>query len=287
MRDKTKWLELCVSMDVIEDTYLACEAYKSLRETKDKGTIYLVIYGVMQCLFVQQDALQSLCEAVAYPFRIRDVSVFKDARRFRNVSVGHPVNSKRADRDFPHNFMIQVRMTPSSFDLHSHGKEKTRLSKVELAKLVGQQEREVRGVLQKVVIAMKEREIEHRKKFRSKKLVDVIRQSDYPMQKVFEAAWNEENYERGAAMLRPIEEAVNALVNALKERDIEISSYHGIDDALKKMTYPLGRLEGTFSRKENNDPALVEILADYIARKLDTLKEGARIIDDEYASDTL
>lgn len=43
MRDRTRWFELCVSMDVIEDAFLACGAYKSLGAAEDKGAIYLVI----------------------------------------------------------------------------------------------------------------------------------------------------------------------------------------------------------------------------------------------------
>src|SRR6476659_2188247 len=122
MRDRQRWLELCVSMDVIEDTLFGFDAYKGFAETKDKGVIYLVIYGVLQCSFVQQDALQALCAALSYPFKVWDEPTLARFRELRNLAVGHPVNAAKTDPQFPHNFMIQITMTPGSFELHSHGK---------------------------------------------------------------------------------------------------------------------------------------------------------------------
>ena len=275
MRDRTRWLELCVSMDVLEDTYFSCEAYKRFAKARDKGTIYLVIYGVMQSLFVQQDALEALCKALNYPFKIRDFPALYEARRLRNVSVGHLVNSKRTDSDFYHNFMIQVTMTAESFELHSHGKGGTRLRTIELANLVSQQQDQVRCVLRKVAETMRERELQHRKMFRSERLFDIFEPTNYAMQKVFEAAWKPEHFELGRIMLPTIVKTLDAFVAALTKRDIEIQAYHGIDDALKKLKYPLEKLKHAFARKETLDAELREILAYYVSRKLDDLKEGA------------
>ena len=45
------------------------------------------------------------------------------------------------------------------------------------------------------------------------------------------------------------------------------------------------RLGDNFARRATDDSELMEILAYYVARKLDDLKEAAQMIDKEYESD--
>lgn len=222
----------------------------------------------MQCLYVQQDAIKALCVALSHPFAVWDIPALRAVRTLRNKSIGHPVSGKQTDKQFPHTFMIQLTMTPGSFEIHSRGEGGTRLTKVELAKLVTQQETEVREVLQKVAVKMEEQEIQRRKQFRSEKLVEVLEPTGYAMQKVFEAAWNPEHFELGHVMLPMISKYLDEFTAALKRRDIEVRAYHGIDDALRKLKYPMARLTATFAQEERTDPELVEIFADYVARNL-------------------
>ena len=50
--------KLCSALDIIEDTTLAIKSFQSCEwTTKAIGMKYLLIYGLLQALFVQQDAL--------------------------------------------------------------------------------------------------------------------------------------------------------------------------------------------------------------------------------------
>ena len=67
MSVKFDWHQLCAAMDIVDDVDLALDAYLRNSFPADDGEKYLRIYGVLQALFVQQDALGHLV-AIVRPF---------------------------------------------------------------------------------------------------------------------------------------------------------------------------------------------------------------------------
>ncbi len=95
--DKIKWNKVWASLDTIEDTQVYC----SLNDFNAYNNGYLYIYGILQALFLQQDAINSFNHVIfdkeinwrkCYPdlYRIRD---------YRNDSIGHPTN-RRNNKSF-------------------------------------------------------------------------------------------------------------------------------------------------------------------------------------------
>ena len=62
-QDKAKFSQICSSMDVIEDTEQAITAFQRTDFGRNVALGYLTIYGVLQALFLQQDAVANLHEA--------------------------------------------------------------------------------------------------------------------------------------------------------------------------------------------------------------------------------
>jgi hypothetical protein len=58
--DRVKWNKLWASMDAIEDTQLAIETYLGLESFDGYNGGYLYIYGLLQALNIQQDAVNNL-----------------------------------------------------------------------------------------------------------------------------------------------------------------------------------------------------------------------------------
>ena len=56
------WSKLCSSLDVIGDTAQAFDSYLKIDEPESLGEKYLNIYGVLQALFIQQDAVTHFSE---------------------------------------------------------------------------------------------------------------------------------------------------------------------------------------------------------------------------------
>ena len=115
MKDERRWEQLCSSMDVIGDTDNAISAYLSSPQIKDVGHLYLLAYGLLQALFVQQDAVMHAAEAIGLSYKFpADVLA---VREVRNNAIGHP--TKRGSKN-PESFgIIQVSLSHDGFTLYS------------------------------------------------------------------------------------------------------------------------------------------------------------------------
>ena len=112
LKEAAAWNQLCSSLDVIGDTELAFDAYGAAPATDDAGATYIMVYGVLQALVLQQDAVLHLAEALGLKYELDPL--LKEVREVRNASVGHP--TKRLGRARAH-FISRVSMTKSGFQL--------------------------------------------------------------------------------------------------------------------------------------------------------------------------
>lgn len=101
------WNILCISMDTIGDTTLAVEYFKETGIGQDVGENYLKLYGLLQAIYLQQDAIKFLFQVIKKCFdeknELRDWSVYQkeswnELRSYRNLSVGHPIENKTFER---------------------------------------------------------------------------------------------------------------------------------------------------------------------------------------------
>src|SRR5687767_1869174 len=90
VQDRQRWLRLCSAMDVIGDTQMAVRAYldEPLKDRESAGWSYLVVYGVLQVLYVQQDAAMTLASCLNLTLEWPDE--LEPIRETRNDSIGHP-----------------------------------------------------------------------------------------------------------------------------------------------------------------------------------------------------
>ena len=68
MKDELYWYQLCSALDIVEDTSNAAESYFNLEFPNDVGYKYLLLYGVLQALFIQQDAIKHISEVIGFAF---------------------------------------------------------------------------------------------------------------------------------------------------------------------------------------------------------------------------
>ena len=67
LNDKINWEKLWASMDAIEDTQLAINSYLELDTFNGYNGGYLYIYGLLQALNIQQDAVNNLSISLFNP----------------------------------------------------------------------------------------------------------------------------------------------------------------------------------------------------------------------------
>lgn len=114
--DSDKVTSAQVSLNVAEDAMAAISCYLSGGIGNDVGERYLRLYGVLQAVFLQQDAISMLCKLFLGSW-IEPVlpSAWQKVRTLRNLTVGHPI--KRGGKDhIERSFLTQISLQDDGFD---------------------------------------------------------------------------------------------------------------------------------------------------------------------------
>lgn len=93
--DNDRWSKFCVAMDTLEDSDLAISYFLAAGLGSSEGQRYLGLYGILQSVFIQQDAIKALWEIVmdeSFPEMPEDSS-WKTIREIRNHTAGHPIET--------------------------------------------------------------------------------------------------------------------------------------------------------------------------------------------------
>ena len=92
-QDTAAWNLLCSCLDTIGDTELAVDAYNTSSTPSSEGEVYLVVYGALQALFIQQDAVENLCQALGIAYDLDPL--LKDIREIRMSGLGSTIEFSR------------------------------------------------------------------------------------------------------------------------------------------------------------------------------------------------
>lgn len=282
------WNQLCCSLDVIEDSDLVISAYLKSEFGAEDGEKYLRLYGLLQALFLQQDAVTNLCESLGLQNNLISSPKLKEIRDIRNDSIGHP--TKRGNYKSYH-FISRVTITKSGFQLISYDeKNKTTFRYILVIDLIKEQRKYLLEILKKVINALKIEEKAYKEKFKMEKLEAVFPDIySYYIDKIFENIEKSGHPELGLMHVKLLKGVMDKLKESLQKRGIEIDTYDSIKYLYELLEYPTTELELYFGRliakKEpriNNKTAC--IFAYFIREHLSQLKEIAKEIDNEYSS---
>ena len=115
LEDRRTRMQLCSCLDVIKDTERCLDTYLTTNiDELDFGNKYMYVYGSLQALYVQQDAVKHFTCTLKkdYP---RD-RYLKEIREVRNRSVGHPTDQGR-DSGKTSNFITRDSIGSKGFEL--------------------------------------------------------------------------------------------------------------------------------------------------------------------------
>lgn len=121
------WNILCSAMDVIGDTTLAIQNFLEEDMGDDGGENYLKLYGLLQAVFLQQDAIKFLYNTIKKSFDKKeklekwDDLPFEQSnilRNYRNLSAGHPVECNTFESGMiKRSFISRTSISSDGFDL--------------------------------------------------------------------------------------------------------------------------------------------------------------------------
>src|SRR5439155_5472665 len=190
LQNEARWNVLTSSLDVIGDTELAIASYKPLNESSDTGFRYLVVYGILQVLFVQQDAAVHILESLDIPEPTTDPDI-QYVRDVRNKATGHPTKregSKKRNIPQSSHFISRISLHTAGFQLLSviDGQDAV-FTDVNIPELLRRQENGIIRLLESGVGTLRKRDEEHKMKFKDKSVAALFPETlSYYFEKVFE-----------------------------------------------------------------------------------------------------
>lgn len=119
------WSQACSCMDILDDTYMAIKNYEAfnfgISENTDyfvnKSSSYILIYGILQALILQQDALKFFCEAFQIKGDFLNNKNLQEIRYYRHISTGHPTKKKEGKDNYSFHHISQSTLTENGFQM--------------------------------------------------------------------------------------------------------------------------------------------------------------------------
>lgn len=292
LRDKPKWHVLTSALDVIGDTELAIAAYKMLPEPGDHGMRYLILYGILQVLFVQQDAARHVLESLDIPYPGDDPDI-TFVREIRNDATGHPTKrDAKPKRKIPQtsNYIARFSLQSTGFLLFTESADDNdRQIQVNLSELIGKQDAGIIRLLKAAAVEVWKREEAHRMTFKDTKLAAIFdHQLNYYLQKISEGCGGDDNRKVFACL------HVNMLIKMLDEFRAALlargalPAYDNLKHEIEYTEYPLAELKKYFGRDPLNtlNDKSSYIFSHFLRRQFQRLSESAVEIDKDYEQET-
>lgn len=282
-QDKIIWNRLWTSLDVIEDSQIAIDDYTNLSEFSSNEKGYLYIYGILQALYLQQDALCNLNKALfeqSIDFKINYPELY-NIREIRNNSIGHPT-----DRGNGKSFHGISRMTiqkkgfqiMSSFPKTGEEDEFTDINVLSCI--------ETQGGLFKVILNQTMEKLEsdyenHKLKFKDSKLIDLVPTTiDYHFSKLYENIHRD--YDLVQINFKTIFETYNNIKKGIIERYSSSSALSGVELITETLDYLFARLKRDLIKNKIEDKLELRIFIDALKSHFDELKSMIIEIDEEF-----
>lgn len=151
--------KLLSSLDLLGDTQLAVEAYPQFHDITDKGTIYLIIYGILQTLQLQQEAVQNIATILKYEVKMS--GMMSDIRIIRNDVAGHPM-SRKENKSLKSNSIFRNTISTTNLQLMTtysgETEKKYETPDIYIPPLIERQTKRLSKVLEEIIIKLEEEE---------------------------------------------------------------------------------------------------------------------------------
>ena len=288
------WNQFCVALDTIEDTCLAIENF--LRNPNDLfvKNPYLSTYGLLQALFIQQDAANFLKISLFGRGKKIDWSNAKYAelakiRQVRNETIGHPIKTERKGRNSTY---VNDEITSCTIDRSSLTKygfrymlwmhSKTETKTIKFSEIIGLQDRYLSAELESVLEEMQKEEKQHKTKFKGDKLGELLgKPSLYQINLIYGVQWDDHlawpSFNHYHELYKKIRKGLEDRFGKFGET-IRIPGTH---EVIKKMDFVFTKIE-TFKDTGKFENYELEVYIDALIAGLEELQKHLEETDREF-----
>lgn len=237
---RMRWHQVCACMDAIEDTDLAITAYCESPFPRTAGQRYLVVYGLLQAMYVQQDAVLALAGGLPDEcrphFDFKDYAELRRIRDVRNLSVGHPSLSGKGRGDLRHGFITRISLAKRGFSLliESQSGERPGSLDVDLFDLIRVQRSTLAGVIRQILDCLLAADRAHRRRHREPLAPALAAAGEAALAALAEAACDNCQASELGDIAKQLSAALAAFRQALAARHLDVGRLFGLEDLVRE-----------------------------------------------------
>lgn len=272
--DQGKWRRCCAALDAAADVEEGIQAYDRAPEFSAHDNGYLLVYGLMQCLYVQQDALKVLFDSLggirdpggqySHTFAWDDYPGMKRVREVRNEACGHPA---AGDKESAVHFIMKCSISKAGFRYGSisteTGDQRWRTVDVDLRQLIGDQQSDAIRCLDNMIFRTNARQRLHTEGVRNARVegcfsFDLIERIPTLPELVCD--------DRQAALdiIKDVRRAQQAFARQLRQAGSHPNEYFGISAPFVRLRADLNELQELLDESSENQVALVATAEDIV-----------------------
>lgn len=243
LNHRQKWYRLTSSLRVLEDTSWAIEYYLQSQYPTDFKGKYLYTYGLLQALFLQMDAANSLNQAL-FGQKINYKDEYPTAyaiREIRNDVTGHPTN--RGGNNFI--YLAQQSLSHGSFYYSKDNADSERSNIIDVNVLLAISETAfcINTILGGIIHELDSEWIDYINKHRGRKMKEIFNQLGYAKEKALSDDYMSEwGYRATKDMISNCEEELKLRYGSVEAIDCYknlIAEIYDIYSLIDKETAPL------------------------------------------------
>lgn len=276
-----KWFRITSALDVVEDTAYAIGFYQNQPYPSELGGKYLYTYGVLQALFMQQDAVESINAVLRNTKSIDWKTAYPDAykvREFRNDVVGHPTNRPlKEDKWFMHLAQISLQKNDFWYIKSSAKNESSTHIDVNVLKAIDDVQQCNKEVLEKVIEELDKEFRDYIEAHKDRKMEKIFNNLGYAKEKVLlDAHMKKAGYDSTKRMVEECEKELVLRYGAVENADSFNYLLKEIHEIYKLID------EGLSSVSEDFSGEMEKYLLQCLFYKLDELKEYCEETDEYF-----
>jgi hypothetical protein len=276
-----KYNQTFTSIDLIEDSQIAIEEFEKIETNGIEGRSTLLIYGLLQSLFLQQDGLYYLYKSVV-DNNIKQKDFFdlfsfeQEIRDVRNDIAGHPTNRKKSE----YYFIAKGATTKYRFTYVGYTHEFRRVE-VDLKAFISKQFDFVKKVLLIIQGDIRKKCEMKKDQHKKLKLIEMIIGVDRNIQLIFRGIRDNKRNIQG-------EWGVTGITDSIEEIRKELNLRYndnlpiGISEVFRIIDYILAKFNRWQSENLLLDNDDAEIFLDSLDKQLNELGEMLKEIDEEF-----
>lgn len=288
------WNQFCAALDTIGDTCLAIENFQKDPNDLFIKNPYLATYGILQALFIQQDAVNYLKTSLFGSSNKIDWGNNKyfelaKIRQVRNETVGHPVKTEQKGRKSKYTndeitscTIYRSSLSKDGFRYMLRMSSKTESKTIKFSEIIELQDKYLGSELKSVMKEIQKEEKQHKTKFNGEKLADLLNQSSlYQINLIYGVQWNDH---LAWPSFNHYYELYKKIRKGLEDRYGKFGETLGItgtEEVIKKLDYVFGKIE-TFKNTGEFENYELEVYIDALDAGLNELKTHLAEVDQEF-----